>query len=262
MVVRAQRGGVLPDHPLSRPDVLLPPQGGEPAGVQLPAFDHSFLGIDFHLHLGGPAPSALHRAAGLGAIAGHGFQCDAGGAELGRHVERVAHAARGVGPGPPGPGAQVPGRRRDGLRHGHAGRSDAGGQERQRPFALHGLDDRACAHRRAGVERVSHLRRALLALSAAVPHQTLVHQTGQLPFLDWPAGHDVLPVADLRERRHPGLDVETVHRRRLPAIRQLPGHRHPPAAHAQTARAGRDVLCDGHCAAVREPVSHRPERPL
>ena len=69
VVVRAQRGGVLPDHALPGPDVLLPAQGGQPAGVLLPAFDHSLLGADLHLHLGGAASPALHRAAGLGAIA-------------------------------------------------------------------------------------------------------------------------------------------------------------------------------------------------
>ncbi|MDQ1086331.1 cbb3-type cytochrome oxidase subunit 1 [Siphonobacter sp. SORGH_AS 1065] len=35
MVVRAQRGGVLPDHALSGADVLLPAQNGQPARLQL-----------------------------------------------------------------------------------------------------------------------------------------------------------------------------------------------------------------------------------
>ena len=69
MVVRAQRRGVLPHHALPRPDVLLPAEGGESPGVFLPALDHSFLGADLHLHLGRAASPALHRAAGLGAIA-------------------------------------------------------------------------------------------------------------------------------------------------------------------------------------------------
>jgi len=42
-----------------------------------------------------------------------------------------------------------------------------------------------------------------------------VGQTRQLPLLDRAAGHDVLRCAHLRQRRHPGPDVEAVHRRRL-----------------------------------------------
>ena len=51
-------------------------------------------------------------------------------------------------------------------------------------LALHELDHRARPHRRAGLERLSDLQRALLALPAALQHQALVHQAGQLPFLD------------------------------------------------------------------------------
>ena len=46
MVVWPQRRRVLPDHAVSRPDVLFPAEGGEPADFFLPAFDHSFLGAD------------------------------------------------------------------------------------------------------------------------------------------------------------------------------------------------------------------------
>ena len=69
MVVRAQRRRVLPHHAVPGPDVLFPAESGESAGVLLSPLDHSFLGADLHLHLGGAASSALHRAAGLGAIA-------------------------------------------------------------------------------------------------------------------------------------------------------------------------------------------------
>ena len=48
------------------------PKAAEPPGVLLPALDHPFLGADLHLHLGRAASPALHRAAGLGAIARHG----------------------------------------------------------------------------------------------------------------------------------------------------------------------------------------------
>ena len=59
VVVRPQRGGVLPDDAVPRPDVLLPAEGGRPAGVQLPAVDHALLVAGLRLHLGGPAPPPL-----------------------------------------------------------------------------------------------------------------------------------------------------------------------------------------------------------
>ena len=66
VVVRAQRGRVLPDHAVPRPDVLLPAEGGGAPGLLLPAVDHPLLVAGLHLHLGRPAPPALHRAAGVG----------------------------------------------------------------------------------------------------------------------------------------------------------------------------------------------------
>ena len=73
------------------------PEGGGPAGVLLPAVDHPLLVAGLHLHLGRPAPPALHGAAGLGAVAGHGVLDHADGAVLGRHDQRPAHAARRLG---------------------------------------------------------------------------------------------------------------------------------------------------------------------
>ena len=179
---------------------FLPKAANRPV-FSLPAFDHSLLGADLHLHLGRAASPALHRAAGLGAIARHGVLGDAGGAVLGRHVERPAHAARRVGQGAAGPDAEVHGRGGHRLRHGHARRPDARHQERQRALALHRLDHRPRPHRRAGLERLPHLQRALLAVPAALQHEALVHQAGQLPFLDRAARHDVLRGADVRQRR-------------------------------------------------------------
>ena len=66
---------------------------------------------------------------------------------------------------------------------------------------------------------------ALLAVPAALQHQALVHQAGQLPFLDRAAGHDVLRGADVRGRHHRGPDVEAVQQGRLPAVSELPGNR-------------------------------------
>ena len=97
VVVRAQRGGVLPDHAVPGGHVLLHPEGGEPAGVLLPAVDRALLVADLPLHLGRSPPSALHGAAGLGADARHGVLRDADRPVVGRHGERPAHLARGLG---------------------------------------------------------------------------------------------------------------------------------------------------------------------
>ena len=97
VVVRPQRGRLLPDRRLPRDDVLLHPQAGRAAGLQLPAVDRALLGADLHLHVGGPAPPALHRAARLGAERRHGVLAGAAGAELGRHDQRHHDACRAPG---------------------------------------------------------------------------------------------------------------------------------------------------------------------
>jgi cytochrome c oxidase cbb3-type subunit 1 len=66
----------------------IPKQAGRPAGLQLPLVHRPLLGLDLHLHVGGPPPSALHGAAGLGAKRGHGVLAGAAGTELGRHDQR------------------------------------------------------------------------------------------------------------------------------------------------------------------------------
>ncbi|MNT19334.1 hypothetical protein D3C72_1545910 [compost metagenome] len=88
MVVRAQRRGLFPDHRFPGDDVLLRAETGGPAGVFLSPVDCALLGADHPVHLGRPAPLALHRAAGLGAVAGHGHVADPAGAELGRNDQR------------------------------------------------------------------------------------------------------------------------------------------------------------------------------
>ena len=104
-------------------DVLLHPEGGQPAGVLLPAVDRPLLVADLPLHLGRPAPPALHRAARLGAVARHGVLGDADRAVVGRHGERPADAARRLGPRARGSGPEVHGRRRHRLRHGDVRRA-------------------------------------------------------------------------------------------------------------------------------------------
>ena len=67
VVVRPQRGRLLPDRRLPRHDVLLRAQAGPAADLLLPPVGGAFLGADLGLHVGRPAPPALHRAARLGA---------------------------------------------------------------------------------------------------------------------------------------------------------------------------------------------------
>ncbi len=88
VVVRAQRRRLLPDHRLPRHDVLLRAQASRAPGLFLSAVHRPLLGADHPVHLGRPAPPALHRAAGLGAVAGHGDVADPPGTELGRHDQR------------------------------------------------------------------------------------------------------------------------------------------------------------------------------
>ena len=58
-----QRGGLLPDRGLPGDDVLLRAQAGRTPGVFLPPVDRALLGADYPVHLGRPAPPALHRPA-------------------------------------------------------------------------------------------------------------------------------------------------------------------------------------------------------
>ena len=61
---------------------FVPKQAGRPI-YSLSPVHRAFLGDHLDLHLGRSAPPALHRAAGLGAVARHGDVADPPGAELG-----------------------------------------------------------------------------------------------------------------------------------------------------------------------------------
>ena len=76
------------------------PKQAEPAGLFLPPVDHPLLVADLPLHLGGPAPSPLHRPAGLGADARHGLLDHAVDAVLGRHDQRPDDAVGRLGQAP------------------------------------------------------------------------------------------------------------------------------------------------------------------
>ena len=210
MVVWAQRRGLLPHHADPRHDVLLPAQGGEPAGVFLPALDHPLLVADLHLHLGRAASPALHRAAATGLqIARHGLLAHALGALLGRHAQRPAHPARRLGQGAQRSGAQVHRRRRHLLRHGHLRRARC--SPSRRVNALSHYTDWTIAHVHTGALGWNGFMAAGMfywLAPAPLEHQALVHQARQHPLLDRPGRHPALRRRDVVRRHHPGPDAQ------------------------------------------------------
>ncbi len=149
------------------------PKAAEPAGLLLPAVDHPLLVAGLPLHLGRPAPPALHRAARLGLDPGHALLADAVDAVLGRHAQRPADPARRLGQGRHGPGAQVLRRRHHLLRHVHLRGPAAVDQGGQRALALHRLDHRPRPRRRPRLGRLPDLRDDLLAAAAALPDRAV-----------------------------------------------------------------------------------------
>ena len=207
VVVRPQRGRLLPDHADSRHHVLLPAEGGRAAGVLVPLVDRPLLGPGFPLHLGRSSPFALHRPARLGAEPRHGLQLDALGAELGRHAERPADPPRGLGQATRRSRPEVLRSRRDLLRHEHLRGPAPQHQERERPRALHGLDHRSRARRRPGLERPHGSRHVLLAGSQALRHEAPLPRSRELPLLDRDRRHPSLRHLDVGRGHHAGPDV-------------------------------------------------------
>ncbi len=58
---------------------FIPKQAERPV-YSLPLVHRALLGADLHVHVGGPAPPALHRLARLDAVAGHGVLTYSAGA--------------------------------------------------------------------------------------------------------------------------------------------------------------------------------------
>ena len=97
VVVRSQRCGLLPHRRLPWHDVLLCAETSRASGVLLQTVDHSLLGFDLPLHLGWPAPSALHRFAGLGFDPRYGVLHRAVDAVLGWYDQRSDDAVWRMG---------------------------------------------------------------------------------------------------------------------------------------------------------------------
>ena len=204
VVVRPQRGRLLPDDADPRDHVLLPAEGGGAAGVQLPAVDRALLGAGVHLHLGWPAPPAEHRTARLGAVAGHAVQPDAVGAVVGRHAERPADAARRLAQGAHRSGAEVLRGRRDVLRHGDLRGPAAVDQGGLGTRSLHRLDHRPRAQWRARLERLHGRGHVLLARAEAVRYQAPQPEDGRLALLDRHLRHHALRRVDVGQWHQPG----------------------------------------------------------
>ena len=168
VVVRPQRGRLLPDRRLPRHDVLLRAQAGRAPGLLLPPVDHPLLGPDLPLHLGRPAPPALHGPARLGAGAGHDLLDHAVDAVLGRHDQRPDDPVRRLGQAAHRPGPALPRGLDRLLRHEHLrGPADVD-PPGQRAQPLHRLDRRPRAFGCPGLGRLRQLRRRLLPGAAPV----------------------------------------------------------------------------------------------
>ena len=196
VVVRPQRGRLLPHRRLPRDHVLLHPEAGRAADLQLPAFDHPLLVVDLPLYLGRAAPSSLHRTARLDADARHDVLDHAVDAVLGRHDQRPDDALGRVGQAAHRSRAAHAGGVGRLLRHGHVRGAvdvDEGGQL---AFALHRLDHRPRAFRRARLGRLRLVRCHLLPGAVAVePQGALFAAAGQLALLDLVDRHRALHLA-------------------------------------------------------------------
>ncbi len=211
VVVRPQRGGLLPHRRVPGHDVLLHAQAGRAPGLQLPAVDHPLLGPDLPLHLGRPAPPALHRPARLGADARHGVLDHAVDAQLGRHDQRPDDPARRLGQGPHRPHHPHDGDRHRLLRHVDLRRSGDVDQVGERAQPLYRLDHRPRALGCARLGRHDLVRGRLLHGAAPVGAQAaLLAAHGQLALLARDHRHRRLRRGHVGLGHHAGPDVARV----------------------------------------------------
>jgi cytochrome c oxidase cbb3-type subunit 1 len=119
VVVRPQRGGLLPDRRLPRHDVLLRAEAGQPAGLLLPPVDRALLVADLPLHLGGPHHLHYTALPDWAQTLGMVFSDHAVDALLGRHDQRPDDAVGRVGQAAHRPDPAHDGRLAWLLRHEH-----------------------------------------------------------------------------------------------------------------------------------------------
>ena len=149
------------------------PKRAERPVYSLPALDHPLLVADLPLHLGRPASPALHRAARLGADARHDLLDHAVDAVLGRHDQRPDDAVGRLGQAAHRSGAAHDGGVGRVLRHGDLRRPADVDQGGELAVALHRLDHRPRALRRARLGRLRLVRRDLLPGAVAVEQARL-----------------------------------------------------------------------------------------
>ena len=208
VVVWAQRRGVLPHRRVLGHDVLLPAQARRPADLFLSALHHQFLGHHLHVYVGGLAPSAFHRAAALGADAGHGLLGGAAGAVLGLGRQCAADAQRRLAQGARRRRAALHGDGRVLLRPFHLRGLVHGHPRRQLALPLHRLDHRARPCRRPRLGGDDHLRLDLRARAVDVEEARDVFQAPRRDaFLVGAFGHRHLRLCHVELRHHARADV-------------------------------------------------------
>jgi cytochrome c oxidase cbb3-type subunit 1 len=153
VVVRPQRGRLLPHRRLPGDHVLLRSEAGERPVYSYRLSIVHFWSLIFIYIWAGPAPPSLHGAAAMGADAGHGVLDHAVDAQLGRHDQRPDDAVGRLGQAAHGSGLRMLV-----VSVAFYGMSTFEGPvmsiRGQRAVALYRLDHRPRALRRAGLGRL------------------------------------------------------------------------------------------------------------
>jgi hypothetical protein len=139
---------------------FVPKQAGRPVYSYRLSIIH-FWALIFPVHVGRWSSPALDLVARLGLDPVGHLLHDAADALLGRHDQRHHDPVRRLGQAALRPDHAVPDHLAVVLRHVHLRRSVDVAEERQCPVALHRLDHRPCAFRRAGLGGAGQFRRLL-----------------------------------------------------------------------------------------------------
>ncbi len=219
VVVRPQRGRLLPDRRLPRHHVLFRAQAGGAADLFLSAVDHPLLVAHLPLHLGGPASSPLYSLAGLDPDLRHDVLAHAVDALMGRHDQRTSDAVGRLGQAAHRSGASHARGFGRLLRHVDLRRPGDVDQVGELALPLYRLDDRPRAFGRSRLGRVRVVRRRLLPGSVAVEQaRALFAAPRQLALLDRDARHRALHHVDVGVGHPARPDVAQLHAARLPRI--------------------------------------------